>query len=225
MLFPIYIWIAVSLLHNKLKTLFARILTGIVLCLLGIISLLITDLVGHLPVTSGIHEYYNNTQCLFQVYRTNTTISYPALNMHWSVLIPLNLLLGIGPLIVITTSLEFISAQSPQSMKGFLIGIFFAVRGLFHFLNSIIIFPFSLNQPWVILESLAVSCGFIYLLLTCASGLIGLVLFSVAAKMYKYRERDGLFCQLDVEEIHERYITQDCVSLDSSTLDNSESTD
>ena len=77
----------------------------------------------------------------------------------------------------------------------------------------------------MILESLAVSCGFIYLLLTCASGLIGLVLFSVADKMYKYRERDGLFCQLDVEEIHERYITQDCVSLDSSTLDNSESTD
>ncbi len=220
--FPIYVWIVISLLHNKLKTLFTRILTGIVLCLLGIISLLVIDSVGHSLISSGKHEAYNNTQCLFQVYRTNTTISYPALNLHWSVLIPLNLLLGIGPLIVTTTSLEFISAQSPQSMKGLLIGVFFAIRGLFHFLNSIIIFPFSLNQPRVALESTAVSCGFVYLLFTCVGGLIGLILFSVAAKKYRYRERDeGLFCQLDVEEIHERYITQNCVSLDNSALDDS----
>ena len=220
--FPIYIWITISLLHNKLKTLFTRILTGIVLCLLGIISLLVIDSMGHSLVSSGKHESYNNSQCMFQVYRTNTTISYPALNMHWSVLIPLNLLLGIGPLIIVTTSLEFISAQSPQSMKGLLIGVFFAIRGLFHFLNSIVIFPFSLNQPRVEFENTAVSCGSVYLLFTCVGGLIGLILFSVAAKKYRYRERDeGLFCQLDVEEIHERYITQNCVHLDNSALDDS----
>ena len=220
--FPIYIWIAISLLHNKLKTLFARILTGVILCLLGIISLLVIDSIGHSLVSDGKHESYNSSQCIFQVYRTNTTISYPALNMHWSVLIPLNLLLGIGPLIVVTTSLEFISAQSPQSMKGLLIGVLFAIRGLFHYLNSIIIFPFSLNRPWVALENTAVSCGSVYLLFTCVCGLIGLILFSVAAKKYRYRERDeGLFCQLDVEEIYERYITQHRVRLDSSDFDDS----
>ena len=59
----------------------------------------------------------NKTQCMFQFYRTNTTMTYPALNMHWSVLIPLSLLLGVGPLLVITASLEFISAQSPQPIS------------------------------------------------------------------------------------------------------------
>ena len=35
------------------------------------------------------------------------------------------LLLGIGLLMVIATTLKFISAQSPQSMKGLLLGVFF----------------------------------------------------------------------------------------------------
>ena len=118
--------------------------------------------------------------------------------MHWSVLIPPNLLLGIGPLLVVATTFEFISAQSPQSMKGLLVGVFFAIRGLFQFLNSIIIIPLSLKQPWAserMLEHPPVTnCGFVYLLLTCVSGLIGLILFSVAAKKYKYRRRDeGMF--------------------------------
>jgi hypothetical protein len=56
--------------------------------------------------------------------------------MHWGVLIAPSLLLGHGPLIVIATTLEFISAQSPQSMKGLLVGVFFAIRGLFQLITS-----------------------------------------------------------------------------------------
>ena len=150
---------------------------------------------------------------MFQMYRTMQTLTYPTLNMHWSVLIPPNLLLGIGPLIVITTTYELISAQSPQSMKGLIIGVFFAIRGLFHFLNSIIIIPFSLPYPWAsgrMLENPPVTnCGFVYLLFTCVVGFIGLILFSVAAKKYKYRQRDeGMFYQQDVEEIYDRYLTE-----------------
>ena len=123
------------------------------------------------------------------MHRTTETLTYSSLNMHWSVLIPPNLLLGMGPLIAITTTYEFISAQSPQSMKGFIIGVFFAIRGLFHFLNSIIIIPFSFKHPWAsgdMLENpLVTNCGFVYLLFTCVVGLIGLILFSVAVKKYK----------------------------------------
>ena len=53
------------------------------------------------------------------------------------------------------------------------------------------------------------NCGFVYLLFTCVVGLIGLISFSVAAKKYKYRERnEGLFRQQNVEEVYERYISQ-----------------
>ena len=211
--FPTYIWITFSLLHKKLKNLFVRILIGIALSLLGVISLLIIDVVGHsLNVTEG----YNGTQCMFEVYRTNVTISYPALNMHWSVLIPANLLLEIGPLIVIATTFEFISAQSPQSMKGFLIGVFFAIRGFFQFLNSTIILPFSLKHPWASGENHpGISCGFVYLSLTCVVALIGLSLFLIAAKTYKYRERnEGLFSQQHIEEVFDRDISQAAADTD-----------
>ena len=45
--------------------------------------------------------------------------------------------------------------------------------------------------------------------LTSVTGLIGLILFSLVAKKYKYRTRDeGLFHQQVVEDIYDRYITQ-----------------
>ena len=90
--------------------------------------------------------------------------------------------------------LEFISAQSPQFMKGLLLGVFLAIRGLFQFFNSIVIIPLSLKQLWAIREMVdhppVTNCGFVYLVLTSVTGLIGLILFSLAAKMDKYRTRD-----------------------------------
>ena len=80
---------------------------------------------------------------MFHVYRasngTVTVMIYKPLNMHWLVLILPAFFLGIGPLQVLTTAYEFIIAQSPQSMKGLLIGVLFAMRGLSQFLNSMII--------------------------------------------------------------------------------------
>ena len=135
--------------------------------------------------------------------------------MQWAVLIPPYVFLGIGTLMVTATTLEFISAQSLQSMKDLLIGVFFVIRGLFQFLNSIIIIPLSLNQPWASREMIeyppVTNCGFVYLALTSVlvTGLIGLILLSLAAKRYKYRTRDeGMFRQHDVEEIYDRYIDQ-----------------
>lgn len=212
-LFPIYTCIVnFSPLCKKMNNIFHRIQLGAAFSFLGVISLLVIDVVGHsLNGTIGL----NNTQCMFQLYRTNTTISYPALNLHWAVLIPPNLFLGIGSLIVIATTYEFISAQSPQSMKGLLIGVFFAIRGLFHFLNSIVILGFSFKNPWASGDMSihprppVTNCGFVYLLFTCTMGLVGLILFVIVAKKYKYRERDeGMFRQQHVEEIYERYIIQ-----------------
>ena len=172
-LFPLYIWITFSLLRKKVPKMFTRLFVGAILCLLGITSLLIVDITGH---SLKVENVSNHTQCMFQVHKlTNTTLSYPALNMHWSVLIPSSFLLGIGPQIIIATALEFIAAQSPQSIKGLLVGVLFAIRGLFQFLNSIIIIPFSLKHPWASGEMLehppVTNCGFVYLLFTCVVGL------------------------------------------------------
>ena len=222
-IFPIYMCFSYSMLHKKVLKLFTRLFVGAALCFLGVASMLIIDTVGHSlkHITTDIS---NHTQCMFQLYRVNDTLHYPALDMHWSVLISPSLFLGVGPLILMTATLEFISAQSPQSMKGLLIGLFFAIRGFFQFLNSIITVPFSLKHPWASGEMLehppVTNCGFVYLLFTCVVGLIGLILFSVAAKKYKYRARNAedLFRQADVEEIFDRYIMQ--ASMDSISDDN-----
>ena len=219
-LFPVYISVIFFLLRRKVPTLFLRLGVGILFCLLGVVSFLIVDIMGH---SMNRSSDTNNTQCMFQVFLTNNNkvITYPTLDMHWAVLIPPNLFLGIGPLIVVATTLEFISAQSPQSMKGFLVGVFFAIRGLFQFLNTIIIVPLSLKKPWASREMIehppVINCGFVYLLVTSVTGLIGLILFSVAARRYKYRRRnEGWFCQHDVEEIYDRYLPQAAVDDDSS---------
>ena len=212
--YPVFIWVTVGGSCKRIRGFFTRIFIGAILCLVGVTSMAIVDVVGH-ALQSGTTTS-NHTQCMFQVYRTNsnfTTFSYPSLNMHWSVLIPPSIFLGFGPVLIMTASLEFISAQSPQSMKGFLIGIFFAVRGLFQFLNSSVTLAFSLKHPWdsgKLLENPPVTnCGFVYFLFTIVVGVIGLLLFSIAAKKYKYRKRDeGLFRQQDVEDVYERYLSQ-----------------
>jgi dipeptide/tripeptide permease len=224
-LFPAYIWITLHYLHKKVPKLFVRLGIGIALCLLGVVSLLITDVIGH-ALNRNSFSKHGHGLCVFQATLTrNRSFTYPTLDMHWAVLIPPSVLLGLGPFLVISTTLEFISAQSPQSMKGLLVGVFFAIRGLFQFLNSIVIIPLSLKQPWASREMIehppVTNCGFVYLALTSVTGLIGLVLFSLAAKRYKYRTRnEGMFRQHDVEEIYDRYIDQaesDSYSYDCSS--------
>ena len=214
-LFPFYMWIIFCHLRNRMPKVFTRMGVGIVLSLIGVASMLMVDIAGHsLNRTSDV----NQTQCMFQYYTLHkhgqhVSLSYPVLNMHWAVLIAPSLFLRIGPLLIIATMLEFISAQSPHSMKGVLIGIFFSIRGLFQLLNSITIIPLSLKRPWAVGKMIedppVTNCGFVYLLLTFVVGLTGLIMFSLAAKRYTYRVRDeGEFRQYAIEEIYDRYITQ-----------------
>ena len=211
-LFPVCSLLIFSLLRKKLVRLFARLGVGILFCLLGVLCFLFTDIVGH--AQQNVSNSNNHTQCVFHVSLSHhKRFIVDSFHMHWAVLIPPYVFLGIGTLMVTATTLEFISAQSPQSMKGLLIGVFFAIRGLFQFLNSIVIIPLSLKQPWASREMIehppVTNCGFVYLALTSVTGLIGLILFSLAAKRYKYRTRDeGMFRQHDVEEIYDRYIDQ-----------------
>ena len=82
--------------------------------------MLAIDLAGHLH---SVNDQGTGSHCMFTYTRNNSAhaLMYPVLEMHWAVLIPPNVFLGIGPLIVTATIFEFISAQSPHSMKGLFI--------------------------------------------------------------------------------------------------------
>ena len=209
-LFPLYIWIIFSILRQNRPRIFTRLGTGVVLSLLGIISMLIIDMVGHSIIENGFEQPNNTfTQCMFKIRKYNYTLEYNPLNMHWSVLTIPSLFLGTGPLITTTTTLEFISAQSPQSMKGLLVGVFFAIQGICQLIGITAILPVSLTQPWPLTYPSVISCCSVYLGFLLLMGVIGFVLFVFAANKYKYRERDDvLFRQADIEEVYTRYLVQ-----------------
>ena len=134
-------------------------------------------------------------------------------------MLPPCFLFGIGPLIVMTTTLEFISAQSPHFMKGLLVGMLFVIIGFFQLIGAFSLIPFSLRDIWftksMSLNPPITNCGFGYLLFTFTVALVGLILFLIVAKKYAYRVRDDrLYDQSQVEEIVscylERPIIQDC---------------
>ena len=205
-LFLFYIWYTFSYLRKRIPKMLVRLMAGIIFSLLGVISMLITDAVGHFVVSKN--TFTNTTvQCMFHVTAFNYTKDHQPLNMHWYVLIPPSVFLGIGPPVVIATIIEFISAQSPHSMKSLLIGVFFAIQGFSKLIGYLLTLPFSASNYWK--DKSGISCGSAYLLIISIVGLVGLISFSVAAMRYKYRKRDDEnFRQRDVEEVYTRYLSQ-----------------
>ena len=74
-------------------------------------------------------------------------------------------------------------------MKGLLVGVFFAIKGLFQFISAVAVVPFAIPSIWNSITSVP-NCGFGYYVFIIVIGLIGLVVFSIVVKRYKYRQRD-----------------------------------
>ena len=185
-LFPAYIWIMFSLFHNRVPKMLNRIGYGVVLYFIGMLSILVVDSIGH-----HIKKKMTASDCIFNGYRADNFPLFPSLGMHWTVMMPSVILLGIGPSIVTATVFEFIAAQSPHSMKGFLFGVFFAIRGTFQFFGSVAVVVFGSKSIWgssdIIKEDISgLSRCIVFLSVVVA---IDLIVFLTMAKRYKHRER------------------------------------
>ena len=133
------------------------------------------------------------------------------LKLHWSVLLVPYLLLGLGQPLTVAAAFEFISAQSPSSMKGLLVGVFISVKAFFQLISGIILIPFARKSLWdsehMRRHPPVTNCGFGYLLFTCVAALIGLILLLVVARRYKYRERDDRpYDQRFAVDVYSRYL-------------------
>ena len=196
---PVYMGIVFSVLQKRIPKIFHRLGIGMFLYFLGGLSIFAVDTVGH-----SLHQS-NDTHCIL-----SSVYSYTSLNMHWAVNIPSNLLLGIGPTLVTVTVFEFISAQSPHSMKGLLLGTFYAIAGICKFFSAIALMPLTshkLHSTWQ--YPARTGCLFGYLLYICLVALISVLLFTVTARKYRYRERDDRpYDHRFVINVYSRYITQ-----------------
>ena len=87
---------------------------------------------------------------------------------------------------------EFICAQSPYSMRGLLIGLYYAIVAMFlslvGLILGIVVAIFNDKRERVLNH---LSCGSWYLIVSIGIGIIGFMLYLSVAKWYKNRERDG----------------------------------
>ena len=192
LLIPAYIYrfIVFPLLHNRIPSLIKRVGAALVIMLIGNLFNLTVD---------TLHS--NNTQCMFSdtSHGSANSLSIP---LYWLVIS--SFVIGFGQLLVLCSSLEFVMAQSPNRMRGVMMGlgvVLFEFGSLVHYGLEQVLEHFSNATP---------SCGFYYYLVLSILLILSLVLFTIAAKRYKLRERDRhVNIQAIAEEHYERYLDQE----------------
>jgi hypothetical protein len=130
--------------------------------------------------------------CITEYESDEANLSYPVfgfLNINTIYfLIIQSSLKAVGFMLLNIATFEFICAQSPHSMKGLLIGTFFAIKGIFELIGVIaVLTPVTV---WCKPHDKFPICGFVYYLLNIVIVLIGIIAFTIVARRYQYRQRD-----------------------------------
>ena len=233
--FPIYIIVIFKVLKG-IPRILSRLFLGLVMFNLYLISILCIEVIGHYKFMSNEGNTNKTLHCALSV--INSTDN--SLNVHWSSLLVPSLSLGLAMPILYATVFEFIAAQSPRAMTGLMVGTFYCVDGIFQLIGIANTIPFSLKKIWnhkellnstYILEesfknlqkesssskisyTIYKACEFWYLVITIALGIIGIILFSIAAWRYKYRKvEEDRIPQAIIEDIVSRAIEQDIQNL------------
>ena len=158
--------------------------------LLGVVVLFVMELVLH-------EQREGNRNCMFAV----SDVTAGSNDSHWTEsTTTLSLFNSMRYFSVIYRSLvnvlvifshvsvyEFVCSQGPHAMKGFLIGITYALRGFSDMLGPL--FGFLLGWFWPRREGVP-SCGMVFYLVTLVLGIFSLFLFVYVSSHYKYRVRD-----------------------------------
>ena len=192
-LIPIYLKIIHPLFQRYIPTILKRIGIGLCLITVCILCSLLTDTVGHaLPNGSNATSVFD----IGNVYENNSS-----LKLSPYILLIQNFLVAVAYILIYGGVFEFICAQSPHSMKGVLIGIYFAIKGLCQLLGILgILLPFSF---W---KTSRYAC-LTYFLLNIVISFVGIVVFTVIARRYQYRQRDD-FCDIRmfIEDFYEKEV-------------------
>ena len=193
-LIPVYRFILFPFIKNKLPNYFKRIGAGSLLVFISSLLDLTLDTIGH--------THSNSTQCMFD------TGSVPAntlpISPYW-LLIP-DIAYSVGSLLIIISATESFLAQIPINLRGTVIGIVTIMLVIGQNIRSGIVSMLSQFN----LDNVTPSCGFYYYLVQSILIMLFLVIFVIAAKQYKLRERERhVNIQAIVEEHYERYFDQE----------------
>ena len=147
--------------------------------------LLATSAVVGVVYSHDVHSYLSCTH----------NISQPVYIIHWYWKIGPLLLYSIGKTIVYVLVLEFLIAQSPDNMKGFVLGLTVAFAGIVYL---------------ILVEAIKLRVTLCYDLQALVVLSVLFVVFLVLSKYYTLRERNReINIQAIVEEHYERYMDQE----------------
>ena len=191
-LIPIYRFIVYPVIKKYIPSMLKLMGAGIVLCLLVTVTKLLVDSVGKF--------YTNASHCILDEKGANTgTIPVP---LYWVLMI--EFVNGVGATLTLCSMFEFVMAQTPNRMRGIMMGLVLTMLGVAALgivLITKLLYLFRTASP---------SCVFYYYLVLSLLMLLILVVYVILAKHYKLRERDRhINIHAIVEEHYERYFDQE----------------
>ena len=185
LLIPVYRLLLHRFIHRYTPSMLNSIAIGMVLYILGYIAieaLVIKESV----VSNDVQSYLSCT--------TNTSLTHPLdYYVEWYWKLGPYLLYGVGYTIISVVMYELVIAQSPDKMKGFVLGIMIACNGI-----SILITNELLDQTLCSNLSLTILLVAVFMV------------FLILSKYYTLRQRNRVInIQAIVEEHYERYMDQE----------------
>ena len=178
---PLYVCLIRPPVYHFIPGMLKRIGLGIILMVAILICFLIMD--------TTLHAKQRDTPCMFsdtQSHSANASNIGDLYNYYF--IVAETFLVSLSTVLFQVALLQFICAQSPHSMKGMLIGLFFAIRGLLYGISVIII----MESIFSFIHQSFPSCGMYYYLMNIGVGVVGFLVFVFVAKRYKYRKRDEI---------------------------------
>ena len=119
LLIPVYQFIVYPLLHKHIPSLLKGTGAGLLLYLIGSLLNLTLDTVGHMNS--------NNTQCMFDTPHPGSANTLP-IPLYWPLISDITF--GVGAVIVVCSFIEFVMAQTPNRMRGFMMGMAYTLLGI-----------------------------------------------------------------------------------------------
>ena len=175
---PSYLYLLRPFIHDYIPGMLKRIGLGMLLIFLLGMCTLVMGLPGH-ESTNDV-DGLNSSEAI----SAYITLGPNYLLIQCSVS-------ALGYMLLHIASYEFICAQSPHYMKGFLIGTFFAIKGVFQLVGVLVIYlPTTLVLCDLEGNLKFPLCGLVYYSINIVIVLIGIIAFIYVSMKYQYRQRD-----------------------------------
>ncbi len=184
-----------------------KFILGMFLQLFYMLSLMTLEIVGH-HVTSKKYAYEGikyNVTCMLK----DTEMDNEALILDFKWIAVTKVFDGLSVYCLLTSTVEFICAQSPYSMKGVLGGMVYSLCSLSILLSTLVLLPFKSVFDKEQFGNLKFGCGMWYFLSVSVITLLFISLAIIVTKCYTRRRRDENIHneQMFAVNYYDRYIS------------------